>query len=355
VGKGNVWGSQIMNVLKVDPTPTPTPSVTPTSTVTPTPTITPTTTVTPTLTVTPTPSVTPTLTPTTTVTPTSTLTPTVTPTNTPTPSSSPIPSGTTEANAYLSAVVDAGGTGITPTISAATVTLFTSLVSNGLWDELEAFYPYIGGIDASHKFNAKNPVDTDAAYRLIFNGGWTHDANGITPNGINADADTFYVPSSAATLTSASIGFYYSNTASTRPYPVEMGVAWFNTGIALQARMPSATQNIGRLWGGWSITNYGDSAQTGTLIISRTSSSLLKLYRRGVLNYTNTGSPGTNTNLTLGVILGGLKRVQIPDIIDRSDRNQRFTFIAKGLDDTQVANLDTIIQDYQTALGRNAY
>jgi len=60
VGKGNIWGSQVMNVLKVDPTPTPTPSVTPTSTqtptVTPTPTLTPTQTTSPT----PTPSITPT-------------------------------------------------------------------------------------------------------------------------------------------------------------------------------------------------------------------------------------------------------------------------------------------------------
>jgi hypothetical protein len=45
VGKGNVWGSQIMNVEKeesVPVSPTPTPSITPTQTITPTPTLTPT-------------------------------------------------------------------------------------------------------------------------------------------------------------------------------------------------------------------------------------------------------------------------------------------------------------------------
>jgi hypothetical protein len=50
VGKGNVWGSQVMNVLKeesVPVSPTPTPSITPTQTITPTPTLTPTPTPTP--------------------------------------------------------------------------------------------------------------------------------------------------------------------------------------------------------------------------------------------------------------------------------------------------------------------
>ena len=47
-------------------------------------------------------------------------------TATPTPSPTRPASGTTEAQTYLRAVVDAGGTGITSTVSAATTTLFTS-------------------------------------------------------------------------------------------------------------------------------------------------------------------------------------------------------------------------------------
>lgn len=72
--KGNVWGSQIMNVEKEtapDVSPTPTPTVTPTQSVTPS--------------VTPTQSVTPSITPS--VTPSISVTPT--PTVTPTPSSTP--------------------------------------------------------------------------------------------------------------------------------------------------------------------------------------------------------------------------------------------------------------------------
>jgi hypothetical protein len=126
-----------------------------------------------------------------------------------TPSATPPPpSGTTEANAYLSAVVNAGGTGITPTISAATVTLFTSLVSNSLYDKLFALYPMLGGNSAGCKFNGKNPVDTDAAYRITFNGGWTFSSSGATPNGVNSYGNTYLTPSSATTDNNLHLSYY---------------------------------------------------------------------------------------------------------------------------------------------------
>jgi hypothetical protein len=186
-------------------TPTETPTQTPTTTTTltstptqtssqtPTPTTTTTLTSTPTETQTQTPTQTPTQTTTLTSTPTMTPTQTQTPTNTltPTPSSTPPPSGTTEAQAYLEAVIQAGGTGIDSTVSACTITLFNQLFSNNLWNKIQAFYPMLGSNSNGTKFNAKNPLDTNAAYRLQFNGGWSYSVSGITSNGTNAYADTF--------------------------------------------------------------------------------------------------------------------------------------------------------------------
>jgi hypothetical protein len=39
-------------------------------------------------------------------------------------------------------------------------------------------------------FNAKNPVNTDAAFRITFYGGWTHTSSGSTANGSNAYGNT---------------------------------------------------------------------------------------------------------------------------------------------------------------------
>jgi hypothetical protein len=70
-----------------------------------------------------------------------------------------------------------------------------SLKLNGLWDKLNAIYPFVGGTATTHKFNLKNPLDTNAAFRLSFVGGWTHSASGVLPNGTNAYANTFCVNS----------------------------------------------------------------------------------------------------------------------------------------------------------------
>ena len=66
-------------------------------------------------------------------------------------------------------------TGISdPTIINAICTLTTSLKNNGLWNKMNAIYPFVGGSATTHKFNLKNPADTNAAFRLSFTGGWTH-------------------------------------------------------------------------------------------------------------------------------------------------------------------------------------
>ena len=60
---------------------------------------------------------------------------------------------------------------------------------------MKAIYPFVGGSAASHKFNLKDPRDLDAAFRLAFNGGWTHASTGAKPNGSNGWANTYFNPS----------------------------------------------------------------------------------------------------------------------------------------------------------------
>ena len=45
-------------------------------------------------------------------------------------------------------------------------------------------------ISNQFKYNLVNPIDSDAAFRLVFNGGWTMSNQGATPNGTNAWGDT---------------------------------------------------------------------------------------------------------------------------------------------------------------------
>jgi hypothetical protein len=162
-------------------TPTPTPSITPTNTLTPTPSITPTNTNTPTTTTTPTvtptntntPSVTPTITPTNTGSPTPTLT------STPTPTASPGPLIDPDALAYMNKVISVGGT-LTPTMSAATITLVDNLKSAGIWNTLDIFLPVLGGTANSHKINLVEPNNIN--FDWTYYGTVVHDVSGMTTN-----------------------------------------------------------------------------------------------------------------------------------------------------------------------------
>jgi hypothetical protein len=77
------------------------------------------------------------------------------------------------------------------TIISALNTLETDLTTYGLTAKIKALYPMVGGTAAKHKFNFMDARDLDAAYRLTFNGGWTHASTGALPNGTNAYANTF--------------------------------------------------------------------------------------------------------------------------------------------------------------------
>jgi hypothetical protein len=296
---------------------------------------------------------TPTPTPTSTVTPTPSVTATVTPT--PTPSSSPLPSGTTEAQAYLSAVVSAGGTGITSTVSAATITLFTSLVSSGIYSKLDFMYPIIGGNVNGHKFNALNPLDTNAAFRLTFFGGWTHSSTGMQGNGSNAYANTYYNVVNEAFMgdEDASIGVYVRDLTAAS-YPIELGATYFADGCSLSVKMDSATNIIGNLYNGITETDFALSAQTGSFIITKTSATSVRVFRRG--NLATTLTVGGSVSPSQGPIyVGAVNSTNLPGADAYSPRELAFVFGGKGLTNAEVSNISTYINTFQTSLGRNVY
>jgi hypothetical protein len=332
------------------PTPTPTntetPTQTPTNTNTETPTQTPTNTETPTQTPTNTETPTPTQTPTNTNTETPTQTPTntETPTQTPTPTSSPLPSGTTEANQYLSAVVAAGGT-VSPTQSAATITLFTSLVSNNLWDKLTAFYPVLGGVQTSHAINGKTPGTNN----LVFSGGWTHDAFGMTANGTTGLANTGILHSTLGSFSHASI---YNRTNNVQQ-GYDIGAYASSTfAIFIQTRFLDGVFNGCKGVNGLDdsgVRDFTNTNATGYYIVSRNSNTNKQVWKNGSLSSTENNAPGA---VSFPIYIGALNN----NGNTQGYVNRQYCFITLGAEVNSVATtLSTIINTYQTSLGRNTY
>lgn len=87
-------------------------------------------------------------------------------------------------------------TGITnSTIISALNDLAWTWENYGIWVRMHAVYPFVGGTAATHKYNMLDAQDTDAAYRLTFNGTWSHGSSGADPNGSTGWANTHISPS----------------------------------------------------------------------------------------------------------------------------------------------------------------
>jgi len=210
-------------------------------------------------------------------------------------------------------------------------------------------------IAAQFKYNLVNPVDSDAAFRLVFNGGWTHSSNGATPNGTNGYADTKFVPSSVLTLNSNHISYYSRTNANVG---TDMGVQ--SDDVIGRTLYMAARNSLGNLVA--SITNLdanrissSNADSTGFYVASRISDTSLKSYKNSLLQATNTTAGiSSQANAVLAIGCLAYKPNTLPvTFISYSTKQVAFSTIGDGLTDTDAANLYTRVQAYQTALSRN--
>ena len=215
----------------------------------------------------------------------------------------------------------------------------------GLKNKIYAYYPFIGGDAITHKFNFMDVRDLDAAYRLTFNGGWTHSTTGALPNAVNAYANTYYTPS-VSDLNSFSVG-YYSRTNS-NAIEVDIGSIDGTSAVLLSMRGPAGTfSSINSL----GFSPYIDTDSLGMYIVSRTSSILTKSYKNGVdRNSDPTGSISTPTQ---SIYLGAWNNIGTAAYF--SSKECASAFISSGLTPTESITLSGLINTLQTALGRNVY
>lgn len=220
--------------------------------------------------------------------------------------------------------------------------LTINLKAYGLWTKMKAIYPFCGSTATQQKYNLKDPRDLDAAFRLVFSGGWTHSSTGALPNGTNAYADTFLIPNSSLTLNSTHISVYSrTNTFSLTPL------------ISDQSGLGTSLLNIfPRYSSSNDIYFRVNSSPTGS-VGTNTSSAAFYLANR--ISSTETRNFRNNTQYIQSSSSGSLNTSSI--YLSRqssaySDRQCAFASIGDGLTDTEAANLYTAVQAYQTTLGR---
>jgi len=209
------------------------------------------------------------------------------------------------------------------------------------WTNSIAIYPYVGGTATSHKFNLRNPLDTDAAFRIVWSGGVTHNANGITGNGTNGFGDTFIVPSVNMSINGIGATSYdRTNTVGLGRYTFGA----FQTGIVMWHSY--ADTQFGYL-GSLANVSFNDSATPkGFKSLQRTASNVLKGFSNGVQVGTTVATTITNlpTNKIQILAANGLAFY--------SDHNLGFNSFGIGMSDANALIQYNFIQAFQTDLGR---
>jgi hypothetical protein len=251
-----------------------------------------------------------------------------------------------DAQAFITAA------GITnPTQQSAINTLVIDLKGYSLWTKMKAIYPMVGGTSTTCKYNLKDPRDLDAAYRLVFFGGWTFSNTGALPNGVNAYADTFLTQIAAGAFNNSHLSYYSRTNNINSNFQVEIGMgmpANSNSFFNLFLRLNNSNLVAGGNAGSRS-TSANNSTSACFGINSATSSTLQKIYINGNLISTGT-STQTESPFTAKIFVGSQGANSVPS--EYSSRECAFASIGDGLTDTEATNLYTAVQAYQTTLGR---
>ena len=250
----------------------------------------------------------------------------------------------TDAQAFITA------TGITNTTQKNAINdLVIGLKTDSLWTKMLAVYPFVGGTQETCKFNLKNPLNTDAAFRLSFQGGWTFSSNGIQPNGTNTYADTFLVPSTSLTLGSVNGSSFsvYSKTNN-----LESGSLFGTRNLAFGSNLNLTLRN-GSNSVIWHNTNAGIVVSPNPL----SSSINLITSRIDTLNNITAQNGATNTQASPEVELSAFSlylsaQNQFGTPVTFSTRQLAFAHIGTGLTQAQCTQLYNRIQTFQTTLDR---
>jgi hypothetical protein len=252
------------------------------------------------------------------------------------------PSTDPDAQAFITA------TGISGTDADAINQLVLDLKSYSLWDKMLVIYPFIGGTSTTNSYNLK---DT-STFQITWFGTVTHSTNGVQGDGVTGYGETGFVPSVVNATTPITTSFHgsaYSRTAATNSgaaYGVDSGVPQFQmlikrtTGNFLSDNYTEAVRiNV----------PYADTSQ-GLFVSSRTSQTLVTDYRNTTSLATNTGAVNTTALPTIEVFVLGANF--FGSAVDYETRQIAWESFGTGLDSTDVSNLYTAVQAYQTALGR---
>lgn len=245
-----------------------------------------------------------------------------------------------DAVLYFERIENNGGT-LSGLEKQAVNQLIFDLKQYGIWNTISAAYPMIGSSSIAFAQNLKS-----ASFTGSFSSGGSFTSNGFVTNGVST-MNTNFVPSneSIGVNNLCISGYTNSNIASETKYLIGASDGSNETAI-----LP-IYNNTFQGYINESIYNgsVGNVVSKGYYIAQKNNTNNILLYKDNtkLLSASNTSTTKTPVSIHLGGrnLNGTVYNITSCDI--------QFAHIGSGLTDTEVSNLYTAVQSFQTALNRN--
>jgi hypothetical protein len=236
-------------------------------------------------------------------------------------------------------------TGITDLAQIAALDTFVKADRHaGRWHRKGAIYPFIGGTAALHKFSLKS----NGLFQGIFNGGVTHDANGVTFNGTTGYMQTGFIDSLQMPLNQYTLSVYSrtNNSGTITDIGTIVAATQRSQVLARNGSNQLLCDSYGTTTGRITAAN---SDSSGLITATRRSSTDAQAYRNGVSLGSISAAQGTQPNTEF--FIGAVNTAGVAS--NFSSRNYAHAEICWGGFTTAeaLANYNNI-QALQTALSR---
>ena len=233
--------------------------------------------------------------------------------------------------------------GYSPSITEinAVNNLILGMVANGIYAKCDLIYPVLGTSTATVGFDLKN------TFNATFSGSWTVASTGMRPTTASTAnrADTGWNPFTHGNGTNDHLSAYFRTSSTAANIPIGCGdnVNFFQ----MNAVAPSTSNMIiNNTVSG--VMTMSLSTAAGYWIGSRTASNVSRAYVNGIQrgSTSNTAATRPNVPVFLGTRRNGAG-YDFPSTIEMA-----YISIGDGLSLDEVRTYNTLVQAYQTSLGR---
>ena len=249
----------------------------------------------------------------------------------------------TDANAYISAA------SLTSSEQESAYKLIVDLKSNSLYTKCQAIYPFKGTTASQHKFNAKNPLDTNAAFRLTFTGASTFSNLGYQLNG-SSFGNTNLIPSAVLNVNSHGLTIIVgTNNSANSANVAEIGSYNGESQALSFTSKNNNTLFTRRAYVNTIINSTGTNRANGIFSAVKSTASVSKIYENSAVLLSSSGGGSLPTNsIYIGAVNAG-------GGASYSNQRIQMAIIHEGLSDAEVVLLHAVIDLSETIAGRKTW